>query len=473
MSTDLDRLYAKLAAQADALTPPALDQVRRRARQRRRGNVLTVVTACVAVIGVLAGLRLLLAPPPPVEPLRPLPPAPATFTPFDASATPVLRYPSPVRFAMASTVDDRSYAMWMAEDGTEWVGGIDLKTSRALWPPLSLGKFGDTNGMVVSQSAILLLTEQGFDNPLVKDGSDTVIAVDPDTGRLAWTLPYSFNDCDWALFADTIVIGCQDRHTVEALDLRTGQTRWSSGIGAVQGGINPVRQLSEYYLLHGLSASPTRSGQVVLHLTDGKVQIRDAATGTVVKELSMPVLGTDTRRQEFAVDGFLYQFARPAYSRVPLDGSASPVEGTLGSGKSQVQPCGAAGRFCTVDNQSGERATVTMLDAVTGQTAWQVEIATQANDVIASPAGLLLVGQKTTVLGLDGSTLAEIDGQAMWLESGNLLVFESEAMFGFQLATQETIKLADFPSATRFCSWNSTMLTCPTMIGIGVYRYAR
>ncbi|MDI1464717.1 PQQ-binding-like beta-propeller repeat protein [Catellatospora sp. KI3] len=473
MSIDLDRLYAKLADRADTLQPPTLDGIRHRARQRRRGNALTLVAACLAVLGTALGMRLLLAPSAQVEPLRPVPPADSPFIPFDGAAPPVLRYDSPTRFALSATVGDRSFAMWMAEDATEWVGGVDLTTGRALWPPLSLGKFGDTNGMQVSAGAILLLTEQGFGNPLVKDGSDTVVAVDPDTGKIAWTLPYNFNDCEWALFDDVIVLGCQEKHTVQALDLRTGKARWTSEVGAVQGGINPVRKLAEYYPVHGWSDGPTAGGKVVLHLTDGRVQVRDAATGTVAKELTMPVLPSDLRRQEFAVDGWLYQFVAGTFNRMPLDGSAAPVGGTLAAGASQLHPCAVAGRFCNAVSQGTESAVVTMVDAVAGQTVWRVEVPTQADDVIPSAHGLLVSGQNTTVLGMDGSTLSEIEGSAMWMESGDLLVFDQRNVSGFHLATRESLKLAELSSPARFCSWSSTMLTCPTAEGIAVYRYSR
>ncbi|GAA1802870.1 hypothetical protein GCM10009682_25940 [Luedemannella flava] len=470
MSTDLDRLFGKLADRVDAVAPPALDQVRRRARQRQRGTALTVVATCLAVISAAVGMKLLLTPTPSVDPTPPALPPATSFTAFDGSVAPVLRYPGPVRFGATSTIGDRAYAMWMAEDGTEWVGGIDLTTRRPLWPALSLGKFGDTNGMQVSAGAILLLTEQGYDNPLIKDGADTIVVVDPATGKVAWTLPYSFNDCDWAVFADTVVLSCPDKGTVQGLDLRTGEARWSTTGAAVADGVNAVQGLDGFFPRHGWSEEPSTSDQVVLHLTDGQVQVRDAASGAVVKQLSMPVLNGG---QEVVVDGVLYQFTGTTSRSIALDGSAAPVDATLPvpAGEARLYPCGAGGRFCAVANVGDERATVTMVDVPAGRTVWQVEVATQARDLIPSAAGLLVPGQRSTVLGLDGSTLAELDGNAMWLESGNLLVLDGKTVVGYQLATREKIELAQLPGA-RYCSWNSTMLTCPTTEGIGVYRYA-
>lgn len=471
MSTDLDRLFARLAERVDAVPPPALSAVRARAAQRSRRSLGGLLAAGAAVIGALLGAQAVFAPssaPPP-----PPPTGGTAFVAFDGDADPVVRLTGPVRFGMVATVGDRSYAMWMAEDGTEWVSGVDLVGRTPLWPALSLGKFGDTNGMEVSTGALLLLTEQGFDNPLIEAGADTVIAVDPDTGKIMWTLPYSFNDTDRALFDDTLVVTWHQQGRTQGLDLRTGTVRWTVGERVVVGGTSPVRTLGEHYQTGGVLAPSAGAGTVALHLADGRVQLRDVATGRVERELSMPLLPPDTPlgRQEVVVDGVLHQFVGDTAVRLPLDGSAPATEVALRTdlGGSWPQPCGVD-RFCAVVN-GADAARLVVVDTLAGGTVWQREVDPAARAVLPHAAGLLVAGGRSELFDLDGNPLAALDGQALWVESGDLLVIGESGVAGFHPATGARVELGR-PPVAGYCSWNATMLTCPTQDGIGVYRYA-
>ncbi|WP_144121265.1 PQQ-binding-like beta-propeller repeat protein [Catellatospora sichuanensis] len=475
MSTELDRLYARLADRVDAVPPPELSAVRVRAAQRRRRSFGGLLAAGAAVVAALFGAQAVLAPAvTPVRPVLPVLPATTDFIPFDGSAEPVIRFAGPVRFGMASTSGDRSFAMWMAEDGTEWVGGIDLATGRALWPPRSLGKFGDTNGMEVSAGAILLLTEQGFDNPLIKDGSDTIIAVDPVTGKIMWTLPYSFNDTDRVLYDDTLVITWVQRGVTEALDLRTGKARWTVTERVAQSGTNAMRTMAELYAVGGFADRVPADRRVVLHLADGRVQLRDVASGRVERELAAPVLspGGDRLRRESVVDGTLYQFAGDKAGTLPLDGSAAASEVPFPDSVGGATPCVTGGLFCAVTDDTGESAKLTVVDPRTGATVWQRELKAMVRGVLPAAAGLLAMGEPSSVFAVDGTPLAGLEGQAMWIESGNLLVIGQAGISGHQLATGENVALGQL-AVTGYCSANATMLTCPTKDGIGVYRFAR
>ncbi|MEU8005217.1 PQQ-binding-like beta-propeller repeat protein [Catellatospora sp. NPDC049111] len=477
MSTELERFYARLADRVDAVPPPELSAVRARAAQRRRRSFGGLLAAGAAVVAALFGAQAVLAPAAtPVRPVLPALPAATDFLPFDGSAAPVIRFTGPVRFGMTSTAGERSYAMWMAEDGTEWVGAVDLTTGKALWPALSLGKFGDTNGFEVSAGAILLLTEQGFDNPLIKDGSDTIIAVDPATGKIMWTLPYSFNDTDRVLYDDTLVITWVQRGVTEALDLRTGKARWTVTDRVAQSGTNAMRTLAESYVVGGLTARVPADRRVVLHLADGRVQVRDVVSGKVERELAAPVLsaGPDLLRQETVVDGTLYQFAGAKVGTLRLDGSAAASEATLQAtlAGSWPSPCAAGGVFCAVTDDTGDSAKLTAVDAHSGATVWQRDLKGMVRGVLPSGVGLLAMGEPSAVLAVDGTPLAELGGSAMWIESGNLLVIGQSGVFGHQLATGDDVALGQL-SVTGYCSANATTLTCPTKDGIGVYRYAR
>ncbi len=477
MSTEPERFYARLADRVDAVPPPELSAVRARAAQRRRRSLGGLLAAAAAVVAALLGAQAVLAPAAtPVRPVLPVLPTTTEFVPFDGSVAPVIAYPSPAGFGMTATLGDRAYAMWMAEDGVEWVGGIDLAAGKALWPALSLGKFGDTNGMEVSSGAILLLTEQGFDNPLIKDGSDTIIAVDPATGKIMWTLPYSFNDTDRVLYDDTLVITWAQRGVTEALDLRTGRARWTVGERVVQAGTNAMRSMSEFYAVGGYTGRVPADRRVVLHLADGRVQVRDVASGRVERELTAPVLssGGDLLRHETVVDGTLYQFAAGKAGTLPLDGSAGATEVTLAANLdgTGTMPCVAGGLHCAVTDDTGDSARLTVLDPRSGAVVWQRELKAGMRSVLPSAAGLLAAGEQSLVFAVDGTPLASLDGRAMWLESGNLLVIGAAGVSGRQLATGVDVPLGQ-PGVTGYCSWNATMLTCPTRDGIGVYRYTR
>ncbi|MFC7241094.1 PQQ-binding-like beta-propeller repeat protein [Catellatospora aurea] len=477
MSTELERFYTRLADRVDAVPPPELSAVRARAAQRRRRSFGGLLAAGAVVVAALFGAQAVLAPAAtPVRPVLPMLPAGTDFVPFDGTVAPVIRYASPARFGMTATLGERSYAMWMAEDGTEWVGAVDLIAGKELWPALSLGKFGDTNGFEVSAGAILLLTEQGFDNPLIKDGSDTIIAVDPATGKIMWTLPYSFNDTDRVLYDDTLVITWVQRGVTEALDLRTGKARWTATDRVAQSGTNAMRAMDEFHTVGGLISGVPADRRVVLHLADGRVQVRDVTSGKVERELAAPVLsaGPDLLRQETVVDGVLYQFAGGRAGTLRLDGSAAAGEAAFQADPagSWPSPCGRGGVFCVITDDTGDSAKLRAFDANSGATVWQRDLTTGARGVLSAQAGLLATGERSVVLALDGAPLAELDGQAMWIESGNLLVIGQAGVSGHQLATGENVALGQL-AVTGYCSANATTLTCPTKDGIGVYRYAR
>lgn len=477
MSTELDRLYARLADRIDAVPPPELSAVLARAARRRRRSFGGLLAAVAAVVVAVFGAQAVLAPATaPVRPVLPALPAVTEFVPFDGAAEPVIRFAGPVTFGMTTTVGDRAYAMWMAEDGTEWVGAVDLTTARPLWPARSLGKFGDTNGMEVSAGAILLLTEQGFDNPLIKDGSDTIIAIDPATGQIMWTLPYSFNDTDRVLYDDTLVITWRQRGVTEALDLRTGRARWTAAERVLQSGTNAMRTMSELYAVGGFAGRTPADRRVVLHLATGRAQLRDVTTGRVEQEIVAPVvpLDGDRLRQETVVDGVLYQFAGGRVKAQPFDGRPTmpdqAVEATLDG--AWPSPCLVGPMFCAVTGDTGESGTLTVVDPGLGRTVWEREVESRVRGVFPAEVGVLVMGEPSVVVAPDGTPVVSLDGQAMWIESGNLLVFGQEGVSGHQLSTGENVALGK-PVVAGYCSANATMLTCPTKDGIGVYRYAR
>ena len=270
---------------ADAAAVPGVETIRARVR-RRRVRALSVALSAIVVLVLLAGTAVWLIPRiesavlPDVDP-------PASFVPFDPSAKPVVAFDSGFEFGYAISRPGRAYAMWLDTDRTQRVAAIDTTTGQALWPPTALGKYGDTNGMMVSRDAILMLTEQRFVEGSDLVGSDRLIAVDPATGKVMWERDYSFNDTHRELYDDVLVIAWAEDGRIEGLDLKTGNPKWTVNERVIDGGINAVRTHEDFRFTGFLVGPfPPKDRRVTMLLEDGRLQVRDVETGRLISERS-------------------------------------------------------------------------------------------------------------------------------------------------------------------------------------------
>ncbi|WP_020523388.1 sigma-70 family RNA polymerase sigma factor [Catelliglobosispora koreensis] len=387
----------------------------------------------------------------------------------------IVRFDAPAAFGMATARGDRAYVMWLDRDSHEWIAAIDLTTRTPAWKPLDLGVFGDTNGMEVARDAIVMLTEQGRDYQ-----GDTLIAVSPETGKVMWHRPYSFNETHRLLFDDTLVLGLQQPLRAEALDLKTGAPRWTVADPVTS--LMPVRTTAEYQSINGWSGPPPpASRQVAMFLTDGRVQVRDAGTGAIVHQLAAGKFSGTT----LIADGMLYGVSKTGVTVHPLDDSAPTRTIPVALGELTIDPVMCTTTLLCVSTKD----MLTVLNVKTGQVAFEVATP-NARAVSATEAGIL-------VTGFEGAQLFSFDGKplltdvlasraAMWLDARTLIAYEAPTVTmmpregdpnqppdagpaGRMVAIAlPSGKVTTLPIQTQipYCSWARNVMVCPAANGI-------
>ncbi|WP_117210954.1 PQQ-binding-like beta-propeller repeat protein [Allorhizocola rhizosphaerae] len=462
MSAELDRLYERLAERADAVPLAGLGDIRARARHRRNR---TIVTAAIAVVAVVAAIMPWLArsTPPPV--IQPDVPPPITFTPFDPDAKPVVAFDKPAELGIALASDTHAYVMWLDEDNSEHVAVIDLATRRPVFAPVNVGRFGDTNGMQVARDAIVLLAEQGFGETGGPVRPDTIIALDPGTGRELWRLPYSYNDTDRVLFPDLLVLTWISDGRTEAIDLKTGAVRWTFDEPAVKGGTTAIRAPQESEVV---SASDDR--RVVVHTRSGRLKVLDVDSGRVLSERDGPATGPTG--YGFVLDGKLYAASEKEVREIDVFGTA-PLRliHTTAKATRAITPC-ATRLICVVADDR-----VAAVDPVSAKVVWEHTVFEfRWSPVPYGPNLLVLGSQGPVILGPAGQALAEPKLQgtlATWIDGGNLLLWSADSgVSGLSLATGAVTKLGENALVAGLLAVAGNMVIMPTPEGIFVHRFA-
>jgi len=439
VSVDLSRMYESLGKMADAAALPGVETIRARARQRGVRTVGAALSA-VLVLAVLAGTAFWLIPrsqtavPPDIAP-------PATFLPFDPSAKPVLTTESGFDFGYAISRPGRAYVMWLDDKRVERVVAIDTTTGKPLWEPTVLGRFGDTNGMMVSRDAILMMTEQRFVNDGDPVGSDRLIAVDPSTGKVMWERDYSFNDTDRELYDDVLVITWEREGRTEAVDLKTGRPRWMVHERVIPGGTNAVRTHEEFRFTGVFDGPlPPRDRRIALQLEDGRVQVRDVDTGRLISERGGA--GVQVAPDGFArptvVDEKIHVADQRGVIEIGLAGNspARVIFKPAGRVDGPIVPCGRT-LICLLERPKGSFATdLVLIDTKLGQQLWRKPVGNDVRTLSPSGSAVLVTGRGTAkVFDLAGEQLwAGEESLAGWVDSGNLLVFGKDGIAGHALA---------------------------------------
>lgn len=481
MAVDLSRLYESLGELADTATVPSVEQIRARGRQRRvrtAGVALSALMVLVVLAGTAAWLipRMESAVPPDIAP-------PATFVPFDPSAKPVVASESGFAFDFGYVISrpGRAYAMWLDPDSVQRVVAIDTKAGKPLWEPTSLGRFGDTNGMMVSRDVLLMLTEQRFVNDSDPAGSDRLIAVDPESGKVMWELDYSFNDTDRVLYDDVLVVNWRGQGRVEALDLKTGRPKWTVQEKVIPSGTQAVRTHEEFrltgssWLLAG--PLPPTDRRVVLQLEDGRAQVRDVGTGQLISERSG--VGVQASPDSFAypvvVDEKIYFADQRGVVEIDLAGGAPArvVFQPSGIVNAPIVPCGRM-LLCVLDTRKGgSHSDLVLVDAGSGpgpgRALWRKPVGEAEMPMPIGGAVMIMGDGVSMVVDMTGKQIwSGPESIAGWVDSGNLLFFGREGTAGYNLAGKRTVVLGP---EQRFCGWDATHLTCPSERGIFTWRY--
>lgn len=470
MSADLERAYAKLAEKADKANIPSFLGVLGRARQRRRRTVSTWMSA-VLVIALVGGAWVLLVPG-----TAPTASSSTRFVPLDLDAEPVVAFSGPITFALSMIDETRLYSTWLTEDSQQWVAVVDVATGKPLWDPVSLGPFGDTNGFDVADGVMLMFTEQGFGNPLIKNGEDTIIAIDVETGKILWVLPYSFGGTHRVLYPSTMIIASQDGSTISGMDLHTGIPKWTMpGSAPVVAMAEPFTS-ADYHDRYGQSGPRHSSAsRFLVHLSSGMLEIRDIADGRLVKQLAglaQARTGSFEYSSDFVMDNNLYRFDKSAISRFSLENGQPiwqvPVLGP--GGPQRFMPCFVA-RLCLLYSDF-----LRVYDAATGAELWRQSVSGLSESFSTTPSHMAVSGGVwSSVFDEQGrDVLPEAAKQASlsWVDGENLLLRSPDGFVGLNLASGKEVTLGKPVLAEGVCASNSTMLACPTTNGISLWRYA-
>ncbi len=467
MPADLEQMFERLAERADAASLPGLDDVRARARDGRYRTIISAAVAVLVVVAVMVPLLTRQAPSPPV--IRPDVPPPIRFLPFEPDAKPVVPFDQPARIGLSFTGDTRSYVMWMGEDDSENVAVIDLATGRTVFPPVNVGKFGDTNGMQVARDGIVLLTEQGFPSM-----PDTIIVLDPGTGRELWRLPYSFNDTDRVLYDDTLVLTWIEQGRTEGIDLKTGAVRWTFSGPSVHGGTNPVQTRAELSRpVFGLPSTPD-DRRVVVHTKAGRAKVLDVDTGRVLADREAPLSPGATSTEgmsELVVDGKLYAAGETEMHEIDLFGDAPPrvIHHIAEKGYRTLMPC-ADRLICLIGDEA------TAVDPVAAKVEWTHALPRATRGATTSGRHVLIPAEEGAVLlGPGGERLLpeQLRGPLMggWVDGGNLVLWSQEGVSGLSLATGKLTKLGDV-RLLGYPSWDSQTIVLVAAEGVFVHRMA-
>ncbi|HEX2771468.1 MAG TPA: PQQ-binding-like beta-propeller repeat protein, partial [Micromonosporaceae bacterium] len=305
MPADLDRMFAALRADADALslTEPAAPRRRGERLRRTRVGLSAIATACL-VVAVTAGGAWLGRGQERPEPARPpMPPVghPVDFTPLK-QVGPGLTFDAPTRLGQSASVGDRAFVGWQQQDGLLKVAALDLRTGRPAWPARSLGRSDDWNGLIAQPQAVIMIAGHNDGRPL----DQTLFVLDPATGQVRWERGLHMDGDELVFFDAAMVIAGSGGQTT-ALDWRTGAELWSIPAGADP----PVRSfgmrlpadLGGPGAPDGYGFALTHSDGRLLQLTRaGNLLVSDVRTG---RKLAEPRRVAAPTRADGQTDGVL------------------------------------------------------------------------------------------------------------------------------------------------------------------------
>lgn len=442
MSLDLEHLYEGMGARADEVALLPLESIRRRARRRRNLMIAGTAVPVVAVVAALSVVWTLLAP-------APQPFAGQPFLPFDRDDPPALRFDGPVADATTITIDNTAYASW-SRNHQEYAAAIDLETRKPLWGPVAVGPFAQLSRIWVSRGAVLIALGQ------------ELVALDPANGQAMWRLNFLLEFDKLLLYDDVAIASLTESRDVAALELRTGATRWASGWTTRPLGLTPLRRPDEFGEFAALGSLPVPADhRFVTHYPDGLIQVRDAASGVLHQEFlekEGPISA------EIAFDGRLYYATRQGVVQVDLEGRGEPRR-TYPGDAYWLTPCGQA-LLCVLGDE------LVVIDPARGRELWRRPAVWQSGGGLFATSRAIRapLADGYAVYDLSGKRLLTIIGNAGWVDDEHLLAWETgSAVSVYSVRTGKSIQLGE--GVWGMCSWNRTMLTCPTDRGISVWRY--
>ena len=472
MSADLGEMFQALGRQADALPLPGAAAARRRGR--RRTWTTAAVSAAAAVVLVLVGVGFAVRNPHP----RAAKPAATPAGPPVVGT--VSLGTGDIVTANVAQDGRRAYTTWIRrEDNTGWVIAADLTTGKQAWPARQVVDPQRTvEQILVVPSAVLVFT-RAWNGSQPERG---LFAFDPATGAPLWDRGAAAEESLVVTDAMLVRSSRQDG-VVEGLDWRTGARRWRADLSADR----PLRTLGmtvaadEERIDRSGPRADLTDGRVVVVTVAGKVQVRDAATGAVTRNTSVPVGSGDTMA---AYRGWLFSHDEADDNGGPYHLRATDLTGNTGSAVIAAVPgrfitlagCGP-NRVCviTVRKPDGAGTVLTALDAAQRRLLWETA-SKYGGDQISTARGYTMLHAPDggyELFDAKGTRIFTADLSTGWLDAGTLLIYAPDGTgrwARWSIADRKLRPIGPPPEQTGNCASTTNLVICPTPNGLTIWR---
>ncbi|HEX9999125.1 MAG TPA: PQQ-binding-like beta-propeller repeat protein [Actinoplanes sp.] len=477
MPVDLDSMFTTLSRQADAIPLATAEQARQRGRQRSRNRAVGISSTAVVCLVAVGATTMLTRP-------GPAPTPAASPSPLSEFAPPLV-FGEPVSETLMVVIAERVYAALQLSNKV-LVAGTD-PAKQETWQLELAGVPGEKLADFRAVPQGLLVTATSTTQRPRLD------VVDPMKGRSRWTR--WLDEFEQVIpLPQALVLWSPTTGRTEASDWTTGERRW-----ALDPAADPVVRTLGMRTADDPAADAYAGGTFVQVTKSGQVQVRDAATGGLLRSTSIPApsdartdvydrRGQPTRRipQQLmvAVDGRLYTTEVPccdtAAYRVRVtdlskDHGASAVVFSAGVGHSfsALSVCGTD-RLCVLDQDRVKGATVAAVDVVKRRQLWRVAVPNDATTITSRAGRTLVSGTTNVVLDRDGSSAFRTGlPQADWLTDDTLVALPAGSpgsVVRVQIPDRQVRQVGNVPAHAGTCGHTTDVLVCSTETGMQFYR---
>jgi outer membrane protein assembly factor BamB len=469
MPIDLDDMFTTLGRHADTIPLAPVERAQRRGEQRTRTTVAAAAAVCLIATGIGAVVVRHERQSPQVSSKRGLP-----------SVGAPIEFGDQARASTAAGADGRLYAAWQTLDGRISLTAVDLDSGAVAWPAREVGSRTDTLGSVNAYRGTLMVM---LDHADTAEAGSVLQIYDTADGRLRWELPYQAGD---ALVPHESVLVWMSAKTgrTEAFDWVTGDKRWQLPAPADR----PIRTAGTYLDENWTFAlgrpTPFTDDRLVQVTRSGKVQVRDIATGGLLRTVTGAPPEQDP--SSFIVYGdWLYSEERECCDqdgyrvrrtdlRTARGSSAVVLSQGDGHQLNGLQPCGDQ-RICVIDQDRDLKTTLTVFDLPGNRRLWQVVAPEQAGSVATVPGYTLVSGSEgdRVVYDRDGRLVFSTPGgQPQWLDQDTLLLLP-DLVGGparkVSLPDGRITQLGEVPARSDACAWTRERLACPAVTSLRIW----
>jgi hypothetical protein len=393
-------------------------------------------------------------------------------------------------YAFTSTLGDRAYLAYTRQDDRLEVVAVDAGTGRQVWRRETPKAADRWKRIVALPAGVAVLPDGSGDSP--RD----LVVLDRASGSPRWTRPLTGDDT--VLFTgDVAVVADKAGGRLVGLDLAAGTERWTrpnprDQYDNTEASLAPVLTDEALGGPYPAGGSPEAAwldvARVVQVGADRSVRLIDTGTGAVVRSRT-----NVADHDDFVVaagDRLYVANDDNGYRLVSYDLASLPEPTVLYTAPDDKRrphalvPCGEH-RACLLEvpNYEEERTEVVAATEGAGVARWA---APEAERLV--PYGERLLALRTspkasvTLFGADGKpVLAGRDGTAVHLDDGNLLIFaeqlssfeDDRSVAGLGTDAGTVVELGQLKQVrSEACSWNTSVVVCPSAKDFVIYRFA-